>query len=124
MTTAATRKVTMPEDGDSDPGRPRLPARLRRSMSIGNASALYLFVLLFILFALWEPATFLTVQNWQVLLDNQAISGLVADRPDRSRSAPASSTSRSDRRRGSAASWSPGCWPITACPSRSPSSSA
>ncbi len=47
-------------------------------MSIGNASAIYLFVLLFILFALWEPATFLTVQNWQVLLDNQAISGLVA----------------------------------------------
>jgi ribose transport system permease protein len=64
----------MPEEGDSDPGRPRLPARLRLTMSIGNASAVYLFVL----FALWEPATFLTVQNWQVLLDNQAISGLVA----------------------------------------------
>ena len=77
MTTAATREVTMP-DGDSDRGRPRLLARFRRSMSIGNASALYLFVLLFIVFALWEPATFLTVQNWQVLLDNQAISGLVA----------------------------------------------
>src|SRR5580658_2713463 len=73
MATAVTRNVA-----SSDGVPPRVGARLRRSLSIRNASALYLFVLLFILFALWEPATFLTLQNWQVLLDSQAVSGLVA----------------------------------------------
>jgi len=77
MTTAAAGDVT--ESGGA-PGRahPSAGARLRRSLSVGNASALYLFVLLFVVFAVWEPGTFLTLQNWQVLLDSQAISGLVA----------------------------------------------
>jgi ribose transport system permease protein len=77
MTTAATGKGTRSGD-KSDGAGPGLAARVRRSMSVRNASALYLFVLLFVLFALWEPATFLTLQNWQVLLDSQAVSGLVA----------------------------------------------
>lgn len=122
MATAATSKATMSK-GTSGDTQPRLGVRLRRSMSVRNASALYLFVILFAAFALWEPGTFLTLQTWQVLLDSQAVSGLVAIgliAP----SAPGSSTSPSDRRPGSAASSSPGCWPGTACPYRSPSCSA
>jgi ribose transport system permease protein len=52
--------------------------RLRRVLSFRNASALYIFVLLFVVFSLWEPSTFLTTQTWRLLLDNQAITGLVA----------------------------------------------
>jgi ribose transport system permease protein len=52
--------------------------RIKRTMSLRNASAIYLFVVLFVLFSLWEPNTFLTAQTWRSLLDNQAISALVA----------------------------------------------
>jgi ribose transport system permease protein len=52
--------------------------RLKRAMSFRNASALYIFVLLFVVFSLWEPATFLTSQTWRLLLDNQAITAMAA----------------------------------------------
>ena len=77
MTTATPTEGNATPD-DAGRARGRLGGRLRRSMSVGNASAVYLFALLFALFALWEPGTFLTLQNWQVLLDSQAVSGLVA----------------------------------------------
>jgi ribose transport system permease protein len=77
MATAATSKATV-SSGASGDTQPRLPVRLRRAVSVRNASALYLFVLLFALFAVWEPGTFLTLQTWQVLLDSQAVSALVA----------------------------------------------
>lgn len=73
-TTAPQPRLTRPAER---PGN-RLGTRLRRLLSIRNASALYLFAILFVLFAFWEPDTFLTLQTWQVLLDNQAIVGLVA----------------------------------------------
>lgn len=57
---------------------PSRAARIRRHLSPGNASALYLFAVEFLVFSLWQPDTFLTVRTWQVLLDNQAINGLVA----------------------------------------------
>lgn len=52
--------------------------RLKCAASFRNASALYIFALLFVAFALWEPATFLTSQTWRLLLDNQAITGMAA----------------------------------------------
>lgn len=75
--TAGTKPVA---ELASPPAHQRTPdlARLRRAMSMRNASAIYLFVLLFVVFALWEPSTFLTVRTWKVLLDSQAIGGLVA----------------------------------------------
>lgn len=76
MTTTATQAA---EESAGTPRR-RAPnaARLRRSLSVRNISAIYLFVLLFAVFSLWEPSTFLTVRTWRVLLDGQAINGLVA----------------------------------------------
>lgn len=72
--------TTAPHPVAADPGdaRPALLTRARHSMSVRNISGVYLFVLLFVIFALWEPETFLTLQTWQVLLDSQAIVGLVA----------------------------------------------
>lgn len=75
--TPATRPITDSADRP-EPTRPSAGTRLRRTMSIRNASAVYLFVLLFIVFSVWEPSTFLTLQTWQLLVDSQAISGLVA----------------------------------------------
>lgn len=77
MATTATRAEAHRASYPNHSSPPAL-ARLRRTFSIRNASALYLLALLFLAFSLWEPETFLTLQNWQVMLDNQAIVGLVA----------------------------------------------
>lgn len=77
MTTAVRRRLE-PGIPDSDPARRSLSARIRRSASVRDISAVYLFAVLFVIFAVWEPDTFLTLRTWQVLLDNQAIIGLVA----------------------------------------------
>ncbi|HLI43708.1 MAG TPA: ABC transporter permease [Acidimicrobiales bacterium] len=52
--------------------------RAGQAMSFRNASAVYLLVLLFAVFSIWEPSTFLTAQTWRLLLDNQAISAIAA----------------------------------------------
>jgi ABC-type sugar transport system ATPase subunit/ribose/xylose/arabinose/galactoside ABC-type transport system permease subunit len=57
---------------------PSAMERMKRAASFRNASALYIFALLFVVFSLWEPATFLTSQTWRLLLDNQAITGMAA----------------------------------------------
>ena len=51
---------------------------VRRACSFRNAAALYLFLLLFVVFALWVPDTFLTWGTWRSLLSDQAITCLVA----------------------------------------------
>jgi ribose transport system permease protein len=53
-------------------------ARLRRALSFRSISALYIFAALFILFALWVPDTFLVSSTWKALLDDQAVTALVA----------------------------------------------
>jgi ribose transport system permease protein len=57
--------------------RERLPARVRIP-SFRNASALYVFVVLFVIFSLWIPDTFLTTTTWRTLLDGQALTVIVA----------------------------------------------
>jgi hypothetical protein len=52
--------------------------RFRRVASFRNVSALYLLAVMFVVFSFWEPHTFLTVLTWRLLLDNQAISAIVA----------------------------------------------
>jgi ribose transport system permease protein len=53
-------------------------ARLTRALSPTRISAIYFFVLMFIIFSLWVPSTFLTSSTWHSLLNDQAIVGLVA----------------------------------------------
>jgi hypothetical protein len=55
-----------------------LPRRLRAALSFRSISALYIFAALFVLFALWIPDTFLARDTWRALLDDQAITALVA----------------------------------------------
>ena len=66
----------------SDPqlrsAQPAAPRRLFRALAPQRISAVYFFVVLFIVFSLWVPSTFLTSSTWHSLLNNQAIIGLVA----------------------------------------------
>lgn len=60
-------------------GPPRRPRGLRlQAFSFQNASAVYIFLLLVVIFAIWVPATFLTPTTWKSLLDTQVITALVA----------------------------------------------
>lgn len=57
---------------------PPLATRVRKALSFRNMSALYLFVVLFVAFAIWVPSTFLTASTWRSLISDQAITCLVA----------------------------------------------
>jgi ribose transport system permease protein len=56
----------------------RLRGGLRRALSPRNASALYVFVVIFVIFSLWVPDTFLAETTWRTLLDSQSVTALVA----------------------------------------------
>lgn len=51
---------------------------MRSALSFRNVSALYVFVAIFITFALWVPETWLDVDTWKALLDSQAVTALLA----------------------------------------------
>ncbi|HUA05545.1 MAG TPA: ABC transporter permease [Solirubrobacteraceae bacterium] len=58
--------------------RPPFSSRARRALSFRNMSAVYLFVLMFIVFAIWVPSTFLASGTWRSLISDQAITCLIA----------------------------------------------
>jgi ribose transport system permease protein len=51
---------------------------LLRALSFRNISALYVFVVIFVVFSLWVPETFLLGDTWKALLDSQAVTALLA----------------------------------------------
>src|ERR1035441_7708957 len=67
----------LPAETPIPPGPSRWE-RFRAKASFRNISALYILALMFVVFSIWEPHTFLTVLTWRLLLDNQAISAIVA----------------------------------------------
>ena len=50
----------------------------RASLGFRNIGAVYVFVVLFIVFAVWVPETFLASTTWRTLLDNGSITALLA----------------------------------------------
>src|ERR1700761_5797177 len=62
----------------SSAGRPSFISMVRRSLSFRNVSVLYVFVIMFVIFALWVPSTFLTWGVWRTLFDEQAITVIAA----------------------------------------------
>jgi ribose transport system permease protein len=62
----------------SSAARPSFIAMVRRSLSFRNVSVLYVFVIMFVIFALWVPSTFLTWGVWRTLFDEQAITVIAA----------------------------------------------
>jgi ribose transport system permease protein len=74
------RRVDADAPRDAPPGAP--PARRGRGLlaplSFRNASALYVFAALFLIFSLWIPDLFLRGATWRALLDDQAVTALVA----------------------------------------------
>ncbi|HWL01792.1 MAG TPA: ABC transporter permease [Microbacteriaceae bacterium] len=56
----------------------KAPSQWGRLFGFQNISAVYLFVAIFIIFAIWVPQTFLKPQTWANLLDTQSLVVLAA----------------------------------------------
>jgi ribose transport system permease protein len=74
---------TVPEGTASlrarDDELPSSPRRSRRHLlAFSNISAVYVGIALFILFSLWVPHTFLRSSTFTTILDEQAITGIIA----------------------------------------------
>jgi ribose transport system permease protein len=55
-----------------------MPEKIARTLSFRNISALYIFAVMFIVFAIWVPDTFLQWTTWKALLDSQAVTAILA----------------------------------------------
>lgn len=51
---------------------------VRRVLSFRNISAIYIFVAMFVIFAIWVPDTFLSWDTWRALFDSQAVTAILA----------------------------------------------
>ena len=66
-----------PSEAAGDYRPPRLK-RWARALSFRNISAIYVFAVLFVVFSLWVPDTFLLGSTWKSMLDAQAETGILA----------------------------------------------
>ncbi len=58
--------------------RPTLARRVVRALSFRNISAIYIFAVMFIIFSIWVPHTFLKWDTWRSLLTAQAVTAILA----------------------------------------------
>lgn len=72
-------QVSLPQerDGQPDPSRRRGPS-WRRALGVKNIGAVYVWLLIIVVFSLWAPDTFPTTLTAQTVLNQNAIAGLVA----------------------------------------------
>src|SRR5690349_8064111 len=62
----------------TSPARYASWAKFARAISVRNISAVYVFVVVFVVFSLWVPRTFLLWGTWRALLTSQAVTALLA----------------------------------------------
>jgi len=60
------------------PAHRRDLGRLSRALSFRNISAVYVFIVLFVLFSFWVPDTFLSGDTWRALISSQAVTAMLA----------------------------------------------
>jgi ribose transport system permease protein len=58
--------------------RPSGWRRAAHALSFSNVSALYVFAVIFVVFALWIPETFLKVDTWKAMIDSQVVTAMAA----------------------------------------------
>jgi ribose transport system permease protein len=67
-----------PDPALADHSSSQIGRAVLRALSFRNISAVYLFVVVFVVFSLWIPERFLAADVWRTLLDANAIPALVA----------------------------------------------
>lgn len=86
MSSGSAGTVQAPHEVDKDrQGTPSEPPprkdggrNLLKALSFRNISAIYVFIAIWVLFALWIPETFLDASVWKTLLSSQVITALVS----------------------------------------------
>src|SRR4051794_31300686 len=73
-----TDTATAPSARAPEPAPRRDLGRVARALSFRNISAIYVFVVIFVVFAIWVPDTFLAWGTWKALISSQAITALLA----------------------------------------------
>jgi ribose transport system permease protein len=73
----AVTKAALDEEAGA-PERPRDRSRLLRVLSFRNISAVYVFIVIFVVFALWVPDTWLSGDTWRSLISSQAVTAMLA----------------------------------------------
>jgi ribose transport system permease protein len=53
-------------------------SRVVRVLSFRNISAIYVFVVIFVVFSIWVPDTFLSADTWRALISSQAVTAMLA----------------------------------------------
>jgi ribose transport system permease protein len=53
-------------------------SRVARALSFRNISAIYVFVVVFVVFSFWVPDTFLAGDTWRALISSQAVTAILA----------------------------------------------
>jgi ribose transport system permease protein len=66
------------DDKAAAPAHRRDLGRVSRALSFRNISAVYVFVVLFVLFSFWVPDTFLSGDTWRALISSQAVTAMLA----------------------------------------------
>jgi ribose transport system permease protein len=66
------------KDHTAAPTRQRDLGRIARLLSFRNISAVYVFIVLFVIFSIWVPSTFLSGDTWRALIDSQAVTAMLA----------------------------------------------
>lgn len=84
-TTAADPTGTGPSLGEpteappaAPPTRPPLGRRALTGLSFTNIGAVYVWIVIIVVFSFWAPDTFPTWQTFQQVLNSNAVTGLVA----------------------------------------------
>jgi ribose transport system permease protein len=82
MTTTREPEIT-PHPHPAESGEPEGTTTSRgavvaRLLSFRNISAIYIFIAIFVVFAIWTPQTFLSAGVWRTLLDAQSVTALAA----------------------------------------------
>jgi len=67
-----------PAEDRATPATYREPSRLARLLSFRNISAIYVFVVIFVIFSIWVPHTFLSGDTWRALISSQAVTAMLA----------------------------------------------
>lgn len=73
-TSAPVREQAEPPDAKDDV----IGRRVIKTLSFKNISAVYIFLAIFVIFAIWTPTSFLSASVWRTLLDAQAVTALAA----------------------------------------------
>jgi ribose transport system permease protein len=58
--------------------QPRAVSELLQQLQLGRFSGVFFFAVIFVIFAIWVPGTFLTAVTWKSIFISQAITGILA----------------------------------------------